>query len=250
MKRGWLLVLVFLLSISAVFAHDGGEEEDKETIPWPIWTIVGYGTALFVALIYIMVHFKKQMKDHTKKFVYALVVLTVGFVSLYLIITTIYVNVTSVTGGPVHWHADYEVWACGENLKLVDPTFPSNKVGTAVFHDHGENRIHIEGVVSKMADASLHSFFKIVGGELTLTSIGFPTDEEYVYYGNGMQCASGKPGTLYVFVNGEQVDDFTEYVLAPYETVPPGDNIKIIFTDEPLENIDPNTRGSERERKI
>lgn len=248
MKKRYLLLLVFLLSVIAISAHELAQEEP--IIPWPIWTVVGYGTALFGVLMYVMVKFKKRMKSHMKQFIYSLVVMTVGFVSVYLIMTTIFINVSSETGGPVHWHADFEVWACGEELDLIDPKFPSNKVGTPVLHEHAENRIHVEGVVTKMSDASLHVFFNVVGGELTNTSLGFLTNEKYEYYENGMLCPSGNPGTLYVFVNGEEVDDFPEYVLAPHETVPPGDNIKIIFTDELADEIDPSIKGAERERKI
>ena len=250
-KRHLFFLVIFLLSLITVYGNGLEEEHEEEpTIPWPIWTVVGYGSVLFGVLVFLMVKLKKRMKSKMKQFVYSLVVLTVGFVSLYLIITTIFLNVTSETGGPVHWHADYEVWACGEKLTLIDPKFPSNKVGTPVLHDHGDNRIHVEGVISNMLDASLHAFFKIIGGELTKTTLGFPTNEKYRHYENDMLCASGNPGILYVFVNGEEVDDFAEYVLAPYETIPPGDTIKIIFTDEPADEIDTYTSQYGRERKI
>jgi len=249
MKKRCLLLFVFLLSVMRVYGH-GIEENAAKTIPWPIWDVVGYGAALFAVLIFVMVQFNKVMKSKMKLFVYSLVVLSVGFVTLYLIITTVHLNIISPTGGPVHWHADYEVWTCGEELKLVDPKFPSNKVGNPVLHDHGDNRLHVEGVITEMAEASLHSFFNIVGGELTATSLGFSTNEKYVFYENGNLCPSGNPGTLYVFVNGKQVDDFPEYVLAPHEIVPPGDAIKLIFTDEAVEDIDPSTRGMKEGTKI
>jgi hypothetical protein len=51
-----------------------------------------------------------------------------------------------------------------------------------------------------------------------------------------------KPAKLYVFVNGNLIEAPSAYVIAPYEKVPPGDRIKIVFTEKALEEIDPNIR--------
>ena len=42
---------------------------------------------------------------------------------------------------------------------------------------------------------------------------------------------------FYVFVNGKQIHGYSSYVMAPYEKVPPGDRIKNVFTEKPLEEI-------------
>src|SRR5689334_20592308 len=57
--------------------------------------------------------------------------------------STIYLNTSSDSKGPVHWHADFEVWACGVQLELRNPSgFLSNKIGTPTLHEHDDQRIH------------------------------------------------------------------------------------------------------------
>ena len=41
----------------------------------------------------------------------------------------------------------------------------------------------------------------------------------------------------FVFVNGNLASDPANYVIAPFEKVPPGDQIKFIFTEKPAESI-------------
>ena len=255
-KRLIILFLVLLSAITAVSADHGQEHEVKsidilheEAMPYPIWTVVGWGTLLFAALIFSMVQFGKKMGSRMKQFVFALLVMTTLFVTAYLIITTVYLNVISESGGPVHWHADYEVWACGKEFDLINPKFPGNKIGNPILHEHNENRIHIEGVVLQKQGVSLAAYFQVIGGEITDTRIGYPTNEAYMFYENGMLC-NGNPGTLYAFVDGEQITDIAAYVIEPFMTIPPGDTIKIIFTDQPLEEIDPYTSQYGRERKL
>lgn len=98
------------------------------------------------------------------------------FASLYMAGSTIYVNVKSDSGGPVHWHADMEIWACGNELELRDPyEFLSNKIGTATLHEHNDRRIHLEGVVvDDSRDASLGKFFHVIGGALTADALVVP----------------------------------------------------------------------------
>ncbi len=88
--------------------------------------------------------------------------------TLTLFGTTIYLNTTSDSGGPVHWHADIEIWACGNELALANPTgFLSNKIGTATYHEHNDKRIHLEGVVVDQSyDASLGKFMDVTGGHI------------------------------------------------------------------------------------
>ncbi|HSE29199.1 MAG TPA: hypothetical protein VLA77_01275 [Candidatus Saccharimonadales bacterium] len=93
--------------------------------------------------------------------------------------STIYLNVKSATGGPVHWHADIEFWACGNELELRDPTgFLSNKIGTPTLHEHNDKRIHLEGVPVELPDdASLGKFMQVVGGEVSNNSLIVPIND-------------------------------------------------------------------------
>lgn len=94
--------------------------------------------------------------------------------------STIYLNVKSESGGPVHWHTDIEFWACGSELELRDPRgLFSNKIGTATYHEHNDKRIHLEGVVvRKKEDASLRKFMDVIGGYIGQDRIGIPLNED------------------------------------------------------------------------
>lgn len=100
--------------------------------------------------------------------------------TLYLVASTIYVNVKSESKGPVHWHAGIEFWACGTELDLRNPSgVLSNKVGTSTYHEHDDKFIHLEGVVMQREhDASLGKFMGVTGGYITPQSLGVPLSDE------------------------------------------------------------------------
>lgn len=99
--------------------------------------------------------------------------------TIYLAASTIYVNVKSDSGGPVHWHADIEIWACGNELELRDPfKFLSNKIGSATLHEHDDRRVHLEGVVvDDSRDATLGKFFHVIDGALTSDALVVPLNK-------------------------------------------------------------------------
>ena len=154
-----------------------------------------------------------------KVFSFSLIVIVVLAVTGYLVWSTISLNIRSVTKGPVHYHADFEIYNCGEKVDLADPTGWDNKVGTSLFHEHNDSRIHVEGPVLDYKDISLGQFFKVVDG-LPLES--------------GIECNS-YPGVVQVFVYKtegntfyqEKITDYANYVLSPYSSIPPGDCIII-----------------------
>lgn len=100
--------------------------------------------------------------------------------TLFLMGSTVYLNMKSESGGPVHWHTDIEFWACGAELELRDPTgFLSNKIGSSTYHEHNDKRIHLEGVVvRKSYDASLEKFMEVTGGYVNSTGIAVPLNSE------------------------------------------------------------------------
>jgi hypothetical protein len=89
---------------------------------------IGSAIALMVLVIITAL-----IKDRAPKLKLPLFILIAGitiFSTLYMAGSTIYVNNKSDSGGPVHWHADMEIWACGNELELRDPyEFLSNKTG-------------------------------------------------------------------------------------------------------------------------
>lgn len=100
--------------------------------------------------------------------------------TVLMIGATVFLNVKADSKGPVHWHADFEMWACGNELELRDPTgFLSNKIGTSVLHEHDDHRIHLEGVVVEdEIDASIGKFMYVIGGAITDSALVIPLNDE------------------------------------------------------------------------
>ena len=165
-----------------------------------------------------------------KKFIFLLLAIPVMASTLYLAGHTIYKNATSVTKGPVHWHADYEIWICGEQKELRDPEGFENKVGTSVLHEHNDNRIHIEGVVEKLGDVSLGAYFSSIGGLLTHHDLRFPSEDGFREVKDGIPCPGDVQGILKVYVNGKLAEEPESYVPSPEINVPPGDCIIFDFS--------------------
>ena len=70
-----------------------------------------------------------------------------------------------------------------------------------------------------------------------------PTNDGLISVHNGDFC-NEKPAKLYVFVNGNLIENPKDYVVSPYQNVPPGDRIKFVFTERNIEDIDPNINSS------
>ena len=245
MKKRFLIYLIFsILFVSVVFSHENEEEFnlDKSNIyPLSQLAVFGYGSLAFGILIFVILLFHKRMNGLTKKFVYSLVVIVTSLITVYFILTTLHLNIISATKGPVHWHADFEIWVCGNEIKLAKPKGFSNKQGVDLIHAHNDNRIHVEGVLLDKKEASLEAFFHAVGGSLSDDGIKIPTDNGLLLFHEGDKC-NEKPGKLYVFVNGNAISNPSSYVISPYGDVPPGDKIKFMFTEKSIEEINPYTK--------
>ncbi|MBS3067334.1 hypothetical protein J4450_01415 [Candidatus Micrarchaeota archaeon] len=248
------LMLLSLMLFTILFAHGDEPEEHEEHAgvwerlnlpdPMDIVYIASLVSGLAVVIALMAIH---GLSNQGKKIIFFIIAVPVVVATLYLAATTVYLNMVSETGGPVHWHADYEMWACGQQYELVDPKNFDNKIGSPVFHEHNDNRIHAEGVLFQKRDARLGRFFTEVGGKLTRSEFILPTEDGLKTWKNGEIC-NGKPAKLQVFVykivnaNPSQktgflykqtkLDDFSDYVLSEYANVPPGDCIIIEFDQE------------------
>lgn len=132
------------------------------------------GAILVVVLLLLAVATQKRAPKLKLPLFIAIVVVVFG-TTLTIGGGTVYLNVNSATGGPVHWHADLEVWACGNELDLRDPTGLSNKIGTPTYHEHNDKRIHLEGVPTSLPyDYSMGKFMNVIGGELTNDTLTIP----------------------------------------------------------------------------
>lgn len=234
-----------------IFAHEEevGHVEEIQTLSQEVFfrntSLIAIGIAASTAVFFVLISvLKKEASETLKKFLFTAIAIPIVLATFYLSGSTIYLNLSSATGGPVHWHADFEIWDCGKKLDLVDPTGLSNRVGTATFHEHGDNRIHVEGVVADPQDANLGNFFRFIGGELEDDRITVPTTEGFIHRDNRDEC-QGEEGFVQIFVyqthdkvfQQKKLLDPKTYVISPHGNVPPGDCVILEF-DLPKEKTD------------
>lgn len=131
--------------------------------------VVAVATVLLIILVLMAGLFANKKHKNIKTPLFTLIVGIIVSTSLTLFGATIYLNTKSDSGGPVHWHADIEVWACGTQLELRNPSnFLSNKIGTSTLHEHNDQRIHLEGVVvDQESDATIGKFMRVIGGSIS-----------------------------------------------------------------------------------
>ena len=193
--------------------------------------------------------------------------------SLYAAGAFVHQSQTSWSGGEIHWHADYEV-IVEENgeykqLDLIDPqnfckqtTHESptmcslnDRTGSTKYHEHNDDRIHLEGIFREREEATLAAFFETFGGKLTNTKLKYPTNERVV------EKAEGSDKTIKILVNkgvggnrewcaitqsssldeedicrtpeGELVTTPSKYVISPYKRGPTLDDIFIVYDSNP-----------------
>jgi hypothetical protein len=244
-----LLLVLALASISAAHEEDDASIEELHRDPWSYLGIPDPMNVLFIssflsglAIFYSL--FMKNASETAKKIVFLAISAPIAFTTIYVVAATILLNNASETEGPVHWHADFEIWACGEKFELINPTGIDNKVGSPTVHEHNDNRMHIEGVLLKKEEASLRNFFIQVGGNFDETSLTLPTNEGVRTWNNGETC-NGRPAKWHVFVNGDLLPNGAahDYVLAPYAITRTqggdGDLIKMVFSEKNPNIINP-----------
>jgi hypothetical protein len=205
-------------------------------------------SSVIIAVVTVISLAKSFMSDRYRKFAFYAMIIPTSLTTIYMAGSTIYLNHISSSRGPVHWHADFLIFNCGEAIDLKEPRGLSNRIGTPVLHEHGDNRIHVEGVVINPDDVSLKNFFSVVGGIISEDLIVFPTDDGPLLVKNGDKCPDGREGQWQVFayktnpdtniVRQEKLADFPDYILSPYGVVPPADCIIFEFTPDTKEKTD------------
>ena len=191
------------------------------------------GIFLLLSLLY-----QKHRTERGKWILFLGVSVPIAVGSLFLIASTIYENTTSFVGGPVHWHADFQIYNCGEFVNLRDPEGLVNRIGTPLSHEHNDDRIHVEGTIRDESEAGLPAFFSVIGGELKGDRIAIPTNDGLLLLTNGERCPDGQAAELQIFVyrmspdgtvTQEKLTDFFAYRMTHSSRVPPGDCIVIEF---------------------
>ncbi|MBI4739249.1 hypothetical protein HY772_06880 [Candidatus Woesearchaeota archaeon] len=247
------ILVILILAASFVMAH-GVEDDEDEDVDLTDLALKGIYAASIISLLviaYSLIKGKGLAESH-KKTVFVSILISVVLATVFLISTTVYLNFTSVTGGPVHWHADYELIICGEHKELVDPrSLLLNRVGTSTLHEHNDNRIHIEGTPRTLESVNLGAFFRVLNGHLEPGWLHFHSNEGEVNVKNGDQC-DGKPAQLMMFIERQEGRDrvwkasteFDDYIPSPHGTIPPGDRLKIFFSERSQEDILRELHGS------
>mgnify|MGYP001559140194 CR=1 FL=1 len=243
MKKEVAYLFLFLVFATLVLAHgDENDEikskgffEDFMPLPFVILIFIISAVPFFIIAFY-------QKKISRQHIIFWILIWIVSSITLMVVFDTVNLTINSETKGPVHWHADYQIWSCDEQLDLVDPESIANRIGTRLFHEHGDKRMHVEGIIKKISDVDLHNFFNFVGGSLSENSFTVPTNDGAFNVNDGEFC-NGEAGEVQIFAyvvtnpdpkqkSGflvEQLKVNENYILSPYQDVPPGDCIIIEF---------------------
>ncbi len=233
-----------------VFAHEEREEAPVSsdiqlaiTLRDNAYNVVVVSAIALICLVVYSIK-NKPRKERTKKILFLSIVFFALGSNLYLAGATLYTNHVSPTGGPVHWHTDFEVWKCGESLDLVDPTGWDNRVGTWEIHEHNDNRMHIEGTILNMDQGSYHHFFEVIGGNVDTVGMTFPTVNGETLLPKNGSCNNApaqlqlfrlfitNPGDAKQWIYDQEKLAFPEglnMIMAPYGNIPPGDCLIIEF---------------------
>lgn len=218
-------IVILSVFVSMGYAHEGEihETSEKSLLHWlnPT-TLITLSAVAISACVMMMLSYGKTLDKTQKKIIFGTIVVASLVTTGYLIGSTVYVAVTSWSGGLVHWHADFEIWICGERVLLPEATGLTNRIGTSDVHHHNDYRIHLEGVMETREQASLGNFFDVIDVPFSNTQI--------LHMNNGEYCPDGSKGSVKMFINGDLYDgNYRDYVIAPYSNVPPGDSIRIVF---------------------
>ncbi len=201
--------------------------EDLETFIGNLsLTVTVVGSILVVVLLLLAIIIEKRKSKPAKRLklpLFVAIVVVVLGTTLTIAGSTVYLNIASATGGPVHWHADFEIWACNNEINLRDPHgFLSNKIGTPTLHEHNDKRIHVEGVpITLPYDFSLGKFMTVVGGGISKNSLTVPLNDDNYFEtaqdGDGNPAPNPELVTQFVhteaegktanFVSGEKCGD-------------------------------------------
>jgi len=239
------IFLLFIFSISNIVAH--GDEEGERTAfdLTPISLQVLTITAVLILIIALFsIIFLKKISELQKRLAFWIIAIMAILATIFLLGATLYLNATSPTKGPIHWHADFTVTLCNEEVEIKDPKGITNRIGTSKVHEHNDMRIHIEGTPASLEEIELGEFFKSIGGYFDETIISIPSEEGIISVKDGELC-NNLPSHSYLFVESQLGNEriwrleplMNEYMIAPYSNVPPGDRLKIVFTEKNPEQI-------------
>ena len=116
--------LLFIVFLSLVTAHEEKNSVSKENGVKISLILIVLASINAVILVVISCISKKY-----KRALFLGIVIPIAIATIFLVSSTIITNIHSSSDGPVHWHADYELWACEEKLNVINPTGLSIMLG-------------------------------------------------------------------------------------------------------------------------
>ncbi len=231
-----IIFVIALLSLAAVFAVAHAEDAELHAQQAALNPGLGLSETMAAAFGLVLLLgiasavMGEKLGRAGKKTAFAAIAGVSALATLYLIYKIVLLFTASASGGPVHWHADFEVWACGERISLEEAGGWSTRVGPLLLHHHGDDRMHVEGVVRDFKDVTVGKFFEAIGGKFTADVLALRDGKGVLRaWQNGDECSDGRSGALKFFVNGLPNGQFGEYNIAKETDIPPGDVLKIVF---------------------
>lgn len=241
--------------------------------------LMKFSLGVLVLITGLSVYLEDELEENEKNLLMNGFMLAILVPSFYAAGAFVHESQTSWTGGEVHWHADFEVlMASGngtvEELDLVNPgTFCevtahessymcklNDRTGSTEYHEHNDDRIHVEGVFKEREDATLSAFFKQFYGTLENGRMEFPARSGYYNVtdtrenflkilvnkgtaANRQWCGVGNniPREDICESFGRLADSPSDYVISPHTQGPTLDKIFIIYDsktpEEALEDV-------------
>lgn len=143
---------------------------------------------------------KKELKSKAIKYAIIGVIVLLAVFGMYKVVNNIK-SFQPYYEGFFHWHANFDVYMCGEKQEI---RCPGSMCGIMLTHHHNDNLIHTEGsLIAKKEDVSLGKFFDRIGITFTETQL---MDKK-----NGDLC-NGNPGKAKLVVNGKENNELRDYV--------------------------------------
>lgn len=230
----------------------------------------GFILTILLAVLAVYREDELNMKDKTVLMNGFLVAILVP--SFYAAGAFMHESQTSWSGGEVHYHADFELLVDDngelQELNLVDPgefcektshesSFMcklNDRTGSKEYHEHNDDRIHLEGTFKNKRDASLAAFFEQFGGVLENGKLVVPTNDGVVrkestdgntlkilvHRGTGATrhwCLIGdqlpREDVCKDSYSGEPANSPAEYVVSPHSRGPALDDIFVVYDSQP-----------------
>lgn len=246
-----------------------------------VMPILQAGLILTVGLAVVSFYREEDLTMRDKNILMNGFIIAVLVPSFYTAGAFVHQSQTSWSQGEIHWHADFEVMVEEDGvyrqLDLIDPQkfcqtteyesttmcALNDRTGSTRYHEHNDDRIHLEGIFKDREDATLRAFFETFDGELTNERLVFPTNNGTVEKvedgqksvkilvqrgvgGNRRWCAIAERGEvpeddICLTERGDLAINPGYYVISPYKRGPTLDNIFIVYdsktTQEALQDV-------------